>query len=91
MSEQIPAGRKTATGTVLDGTVQSVEPFNSKENYRPLTRFYQRILSHAPGGQLIPRRVQVEDLATRRATSSFPFGKLSFIACVLIPALAVSL
>jgi capsular polysaccharide transport system permease protein len=90
MSEQIPAGRKTATTTVLEGTVQTIAPISPKQ-FRPLTRFYQRALSRASSRRVAARPVSVDVLSPEVATSSFPWGKLSFIALVLIPALAVSL
>ncbi|NNM74540.1 capsule biosynthesis protein [Enterovirga aerilata] len=91
MSEQIPAGRRAAASTVLDGTVQTVGPLSPKQHFRPLTRFYQRALSRASGGRLARQAVPVDVFDPEPATSNFPWGKLSFVACVLIPALAVSL
>jgi capsular polysaccharide transport system permease protein len=91
MSEQSPAGRKTATPTVLDGTVHAIGSIAPKPQFRPLNRFYQRALSRASGRRVSERTVPVDILSPEVATSSFPWGKLSFIALVLIPALVVSL
>jgi capsular polysaccharide transport system permease protein len=90
MSDQMP-GRKAATTTVLDGRVETIVPLSPKQHSRPLTRLYQRAVGRVSGGQLARRAVPVDVFAPETATSSFPLGKLSFIACVLIPALAISL
>jgi capsular polysaccharide transport system permease protein len=91
MSEHYPAARKERTSAVLDGTERTVHSVHSKTHLRPLTRFYQRAVSLAPGRRLTQRAVPIDVFSPEARTSSFPFGKLSFIACVLIPALAVSL
>ncbi len=90
MSEQFSPARRAATSPGLEGTAQTLEPFRPKSLRQPLARFYQRALTRAAASRFIPRAEPI-DVDTEPATSRFPLGKLSFIACVLIPSMLVGL
>ncbi|MGA0595814.1 capsule biosynthesis protein [Enterovirga sp. CN4-39] len=91
MSEQFPPGRDPATSTAVKRTGQTIERVSPTLLTQPLTQFYHRALGRVAAGGLIRRSDPIDIAAPDVATSRFPLGKLSFIACVLIPALAVSL